>query len=275
MTDTHIPAAVTRRHPVPPGEFTFEPSARLVRGTIGEHTVVESTAPVLVWEPDQAVPGYVFPRADVRTELLTPTEAPAHDRHAGVRTWYDLELDGVTYPALAFDYAVEGLEDYVGIDWFRRTDPGVEHWYEEAEEIFRHPRDPYKRIDSLQSTRHVEVYIGDTKVADTRVPVLLFETRLPVRYYIRQEDVDFTHLRETTLSTTCPYKGDARYWSYENGEAVLENVIWAYPTPLESVSNITDYVSFYNEVVDIVVDGIPLTRPVSEFSGRLATRPRA
>ncbi|MFE5645024.1 DUF427 domain-containing protein [Rhodococcus sp. NPDC056516] len=257
MTEMDTPTALTRRHPVPPGAFTFEPGNRHVRGTIGEQMIVDSTAPVLVWEPDQAVPGYVFPRADVRTELLAPTPAPDHGRHAGVRTWYDLELDGVTYPALAFDYGVDGLEDYVGIDWFRRAEPGVEHWYEEAEEIFRHPRDPYKRIDSLQSTRHVEVFIGGSKVSDTRVPVLLFETRLPVRYYIRREDVDFTHLRETSLSTTCPYKGDARYWSYENGDTVLENVVWAYPNPLASVTNITDYVSFYNEIVDIVVDGTP------------------
>ncbi|MGC0363868.1 uncharacterized protein (DUF427 family) [Rhodococcus sp. 27YEA15] len=270
MSQILTPTALTRRHPVPPGEFTYEPSERRVRGTIGEHTVVESASPVLVWEPDQAVPGYVYPRADVHTELLTPTEAPAHGRHAGVRAWYDLELDGVTYPALAFEYGVAGLEDYVGIDWFRRTEPGVEHWYEEAEEVFRHPRDPYKRIDSLQSNRHVEVFIGGVKVADTRVPVLLFETRLPARYYIRQADVDFTHLRETTLSTTCPYKGDARYWTYENGDLVEENVVWSYPTPLASVANITDYVSFYNEIVDIVVDGEPVNRPESEFSAALA-----
>lgn len=277
MTSASAPAVaptdeLTRRHPVPPGAFTFEPSERHVRGVIGEVTVLDSYAPVLVWEPGQAVPGYVFPRADVNAELLRPTSAPAHDRHARVGHWYDVEVDGRTYPALVFRYDVAGLEDFLAVDWFRRQEPGVEHWYEEAEEIFRHPRDPYKRVDPIPSSRHVEIYVDGIKIADTHRPVLLFETRLPIRYYIPREDVDFTHLLETDESSTCPYKGDARYWSVDTGERRRENIVWSYPDPVRAVTPIRDHLAVYNEVVDIVVDGVSLPRPDSEFTRTLTAR---
>ncbi len=264
---------LTRRHPVPPGDFTFEPSQRHVRGVIGGIDLVNSYAPVLVWEPGQAVPGYVFPRADISLDLLAPAaKAPSHGRHPRVRQWYDVEVNGVVYPALVFEYEIAGLEEYLAVDWFRREEPGVEHWYEEEEEIFRHPRDPYKRIDPIRSSRHVEVYVDGIKVADTHRPVLLFETRLPIRYYIPPEDVDFTHLEETDLVTTCPYKGNARYWSVKSGENVRQNIVWSYPSPVAAAAPIKDHLAVYNEVVDIVVDGVPLERPESEFSGALAAR---
>jgi uncharacterized protein (DUF427 family) len=263
----------TRRHPVPPGDFTFEPSERHVRGVIGGIDLVDSYAPTLVWEPAQAVPGYVFPRTDIRADLLTAAAAaPSHGRHPRVRQWYDVEVNGVVYPALVFQYEVTGLEDYLAVDWFRREEPGVEHWYEEDEEIFRHPRDPYKRVDPIRSSRHVKVYVDGLKIADTHRPVLLFETRLPIRYYIPADDVDLTLLEETDLATTCPYKGNARYWSVKAGENVRTNIVWSYPSPIAAAAPIKDHLAFYNEVVDIVVDGVALARPESEFSEALAAR---
>jgi uncharacterized protein (DUF427 family) len=265
-------AELTRRHPVPPGGFTFEPSERHVRGEIGGTELVDSHAPTLVWEPGQAVPGYVFPRADVRAGLLTAAAAPPHGRHPRVSQWYDVTVNGVVCPALVFAYDVPGLEDHLAVDWFRREEPGVEHWYEEDEEIFRHPRDPYKRVDPIRSSRHVEVYVDGLKIADTHRPVLLFETRLPIRYYIPPEDVDFSHLEETDLVSTCPYKGNARYWSVNAGENVRANIVWSYPSPIAAAAPIKDHLAVYNEVVDIVVDGVPLARPDSEFSAALAAR---
>jgi uncharacterized protein (DUF427 family) len=263
---------LTRRHPVPPDGFTFEPGERHVRATIGDVTLVDSHAPVLVWEPGQAVPGYVFPRADVRQDLLTATTAPDHDRHQRVGTWYDVEIDGTRYPALAFTYDVAGLEDVIGIDWFRREEPGVEHFYEESEEIFRHPRDPYKRVDPIPSDRHVEVFVDGIKIADTHRPVLLFETRLPIRYYIPAEDVDFTHLVRSDHRSVCPYKGDASYWSVQTPGRLREDIVWYYPEPVRAAEPIRDLLAVYNEVVDIVVDGVPLERPRSEFTASLAAR---
>ena len=261
--------ALSRRHPVPPGEFTFEPSERHVVGEVGDTRLVDSRAPLLVWEPDQAVPGYVFPRLDVRTDLLRPTAPPAHRRHQHVAQWYDVEVAGRVLPALVFAYAVDGLGEHLAVDWFLREAPGVDHWYEEDEEIFRHPGDPYKRVDPIPSSRHVEVFVDGVRLADTHRPVLLFETRLPTRYYIPAEDVDHTRLRRSGLVTTCPYKGDARYWAVDTGVHVHDDIVWSYPDPVRAAAPIRDHLAFYDEVVDVVVDGVPLARPVTEFTARL------
>ncbi|SHM62103.1 DUF427 domain-containing protein [Cryptosporangium aurantiacum] len=247
----------SRRHPVPADEFTYEPSERRVRGTVGAVTVVDSARPVLVWEPGRAVPGYVFPRSDVRTDLLSP----------GSDGRFDLLVDGRRLASVAWTYDVPELADHVAFDWFGRTEPGIEHWYEEDEEIFVHPRDPYKRVDPLPSSRHVQVSINGVRVAESHRPVLVFETRLPIRYYLPREDVDFTTLQPSDLQTGCPYKGTASYWSFPGGP---ENVAWTYPDPVPAVGRIADLVAFYNEVVDITVDGVALDRPVTEFNRRFS-----
>ncbi|MDR2564738.1 MAG: DUF427 domain-containing protein [Bifidobacteriaceae bacterium] len=262
---------LSRRHPVPPDQFTFELSERHVRGVIGATAVVDSHNPLLVWEPGRAVPGYVFDRGDVRTDLLRPNTAHIVAKHARVGQRYDLVLDDAVYPGLVFEYDVDGLRGRLAFEWFRpgTEAKGVEHWYEEDEEIFVHPRDPYKRIDPLASSRHVEVYLDGIKLADTRRPVLLFETRLPIRYYIPPEDVDFSHLIATDLATACPYKGNANYWSVTTDRGIYHNLVWSYQEPIRASANIAGRLAFYNELVDLVVDGVALERPESEFTGLL------
>lgn len=259
----------SRRHPVPDDELTYEPSERWVRATIGDTTVVDCRAPVLVWEPGSPVPSYAFPAGDVRTDLLEAVAPEADHRHVGTADWYDLVLEGRRYDRLAWTWAAPQLAGLVTFDWMGREAPGVEHWYEEDEEVFRHPRDPYKRVDPIPSSRHVVVALGGRVLADTRRPVLLYETRLPTRYYVPAEDVDFSALEATDLRTRCPYKGVARYWSVR-GEPTGRNIVWSYPDPVPAAAAITDLVAFYNEVVDITVDGVPQPRPVSEFSAGLA-----
>jgi uncharacterized protein (DUF427 family) len=255
---------------VPADELTYEPSERRVRGTVGDLTVVDSRHPVLVWEPGLPVPLYAFPRADVRADLLRP--ASTGPTHLDAEVAYDLEADGRLLPSIAWSYGAGPLAGHVAFEWFGRTGPGIEHWYEEDEEIFVHPRDPYKRVDPLPSSRHVQVSIGGVPVADSTRPVLLFETRLPIRYYLPAQDVDFTQLVENDLSTRCPYKGQARYWSFRGEAPVTENIAWSYPDPIPAAGVIKDLVAFYNEVVDITVDGVALERPETEFTRRLARR---
>lgn len=262
---------VARRHPVPEAALTYEPAERWVRGTIGETTVVDSRHPLLLWEPGRAVPRYLFPAADVRTDLLEPTSPPDGVDHPGGAAWYDLVLGGRRYPHLVWSYEGSELGGHYAFEWFGRTEPGVEHWYEEDEEIFIHPRDPYKRVDPLRSSRHVQVSFAGKVLADTHHPVLLFETRLPIRYYFPPEDVDFSLLEPTDLRTGCPYKGFARYWSVKGAGAAGENIVWSYPEPIGAAANIKGLVAFYNEVVDLTVDGVALPRPESEFSRRLAS----
>ncbi|MFI5914486.1 DUF427 domain-containing protein [Dactylosporangium sp. NPDC051541] len=213
-------------------QLRFEPSPRWVRGRRDDVTVVDTRGAVLVWEAGKPVPRYVFPEADVRADAL-PADA----------VWrYD-------DPALAGHLAVE---------W------SAARWFEEEEEIFIHPRDPHKRVDAIASSRHVVVEIEGVTVAETRAPVLVFETTLPTRYYIPAGDVRLELFDRSDLRTGCPYKGTAGYWSLREPRA--ENIAWYYADPLPAVGAIRDLVAFYNEFVDHIVDGERLERPVTPFS---------
>jgi uncharacterized protein (DUF427 family) len=269
--ETDAEPHVVRRHPVPEDAITWEPGTRWVRGYKGETAVVDSKRPRLVWEPGQAVPGYVFPVEDVRTDLLTPAAAPPAGIHAGATVFYDLTVDGEVVPNAAFSYPGEVLGGHIGFEWFRpggaRTEV-LDRWFEEEEEIFVHPRDPYKRVDALRSTRRIRVEVDGKVLAESTDPVLLFETRLPTRYYLPREDVNWDLLQHIDLVTRCPYKGIAEYWSFRDGDAESPNVVWSYPEPIPAAEPIRDRVAFYNEHVDIYVDDVLQERPTSVFSRR-------
>ncbi|GLP64423.1 MULTISPECIES: DUF427 domain-containing protein [unclassified Streptomyces] len=246
-----------------PEGLLWEPSQRWVRGRKGDVTVVDSRHPVLVWEPDVPVPLYAFPRADVREDLLRPAKNPATGTHTGSQLFYDLEVDGELVENAAWTFPSADLADHIAFAWFRRWGTGLDHWYEEEEEIFIHPRDPHKRVDAMPSSRHVRIEIDGTTVAETRRPVLLFETSLPTRYYIPREDVRLDLLEATDHHTGCPYKGTAEYWSAGDHR----NIVWSYPDPLPAVGAVKGLLAFYNEAVDITVDGERLERPVTPFTG--------
>jgi uncharacterized protein (DUF427 family) len=157
----------------------------------------------------------------------------------------------------AGDGAVAGL---VSFTWDAVT------WFEEDEPIYGHPRNPYARVDALRSHRHVTVSLDGTTLADTASPVLLFETGLPTRYYIDRTDIAFEHLERTGTQTLCPYKGvTSAYWSVRVDAAVHADLAWTYQTPLPAVAPIANLVAFYNEKVDITVDGVPQPRPQTHF----------
>ncbi|MFD7003545.1 DUF427 domain-containing protein [Streptomyces mirabilis] len=256
---------------MPADAITWEPSERWVRGKKGRFTVVDSRRPILVWEPGKVVPLYAFPREDVRTDLLRPAAEPDTGAHCGATVFYDLVADDDgTVPNAAWTFSGDELAGYIAFEWSQDVERGLDHWYEEDEEIFVHPRDPYKRIDALRSTRHVRVEIDGTLVADTHHPVLLFETRLPIRYYIPREDVRLDLFTHTDLRTGCPYKGTAEYWSLTGaGDGVPANLAWSYPDPLPAAAAVARHITFYNEAVDIIVDGRRLERPLTDFTQQL------
>ncbi|MET7386325.1 DUF427 domain-containing protein [Streptomyces sp. NPDC005529] len=263
---TTIPAARDVR--TTPEGILWAPSERWVRGRTGETTVVDSRNPVLVWEPGVPVPLYAFPRGDVREDLLRPAKNPRTGTHTGSRIFYDIELDGVLLENAAWTFPVDDLAGHIAFEWFRRVGRGLEHWYEEEDEIFIHPRDPYKRVDAIPSSRHVQIEIEGTLVADTHRPVLLFETGLPIRYYMPREDVRLDLFQPSDLSTGCPYKGTATYWAWRGDGDEPADLVWSYPEPLPAVAPVKDLLAFYNEAVDIIVDGERLDRPVTPFTSK-------
>jgi uncharacterized protein (DUF427 family) len=245
------------------GRVRTEPGSKRVRVYVGGECVADTTRPLYVWEVPY-YPAYYLPIDDVRMELLSPTGNTKQSTSRGDGTYFAVKGAGRVADDAALRYLdspVEELRDHVRFDW-----DAVDAVFEEDEEVFIHPRDPYKRVDVLHSSRHVEVFVGGVKVADTHRPTVLYESGLPARYYLPQTDVRMDLLEPTEKQTGCPYKGFARYWNVRAGDAVHEDLAWSYPTPLPESQKVAGLVTFYNERVDFVVDGEAQERPHTPFS---------
>lgn len=243
-----------------------ERSEKWVRAYVGETAVVDSRAPMIFKEPAFPLPWYAFTEADVRRDLLRPaagappTEPSFFLPLGPVAQWFDLEVEGRVIPHAAWVRDDPALRDRYIFSW----QPGVlDRWMEEDEEVHGHPRDPRKRVEAIASRRQIEISANGVDLASSASPVLLFETDLPIHFYLPREDVDFGALTASANSSHCPYKGDAdEYW--DAGE--LRNVAWSYAAPYRAVGNIAGMVAFYNEIVDVTIDGVPQARPDSVFS---------
>ncbi|MDP6602837.1 MAG: DUF427 domain-containing protein [Rhodospirillales bacterium] len=244
--------------------FRFEASPRRVRGKSGRATVADSKHARLLFEPGR-IPVYWFPKTDVRMDLLEPAGRGKRDSK-GTPALFHVVMGRKRAPDAAFTYArtpagVPTLKDHVAFVW-----EAMDAWYEEDEEIFVHARDPYKRVDAIRSRRHVEVALGGTVLAETRKPVLLFETGLPTRYYLPRADVRTRLLVPSPTLTRCPYKGVASYYSVRIGAALHADLVWTYPDPIPECPKIKGLLCFYNEKVDITADGVVLKRPKTHWS---------
>jgi len=227
-----------------------EASPRWVRGFVNGEPIVDSKRVIVVYGA-RRLATYFFPTDDVRMDLLRPAETQSTPGERRLT----LELNGRTIEDIAWTYTdLDGeraqLRDYIAFEWRK-----VDAWYEEDDEVFVHPRDPYHRVDVLNSSRHVKVVIGGQVVAETRQPRLLFETGLRTRYYIPKVDVRMDLLEPTATVTQCPYKGNATYWSARIGDQVYPDIVWSYPFPIPECTKIANLLSFYNEKTEIYVDG--------------------
>jgi uncharacterized protein (DUF427 family) len=246
-----------------------ELSDKWVRAYVDDVVVVDTREPLLFWEDAFPVPGYAFSRRDVRTDLLRearddPPRQPFFFLPRGpVARWYDLVVGDRVVPHAAWVRDAPEISDRLVLSW----QPGVlDRWSEEDEPVAGHPRDPHKRVEAISSSRHVVIEHDGVRLAETRRPVLLFETDLPTRYYVPREDVDADALEPSSNRSLCPYKGAAdHYWNVV-GKADATNVAWSYTAPFPAVGKVAGLVAFYNELVDIVVDGVPQPRPTSVFS---------
>jgi uncharacterized protein (DUF427 family) len=243
----------------PRGRVRVEDCAKRVRGYLDGELVADTIRPKLVWEVPH-YPAYYLPVEDVRMELLKPTGHSEHSPSRGDTRHFTVTAGGTERENGAWQYPDSPIEELRGL--IRFAWGAFDHWFEEDEEVYVHPRSPYARIDILPSSRHVRVEVDGVTVAETHKPSLLFETGLPVRYYLPLTDVRMDLLRPSARQTACPYKGTASYWSV--GEA--EDIVWTYRTPLPESQKIAGLVCFYNEHTDIYVDGVLQERPRTPFS---------
>ena len=240
----------------------IEPTPRRVRGYLDDELVFDTTAARYVWEVPY-YPQYYIPLADVRAEFLRDEDHPQKVQ-LGPSRLHSLVGARRTHPSAARVFDGDGDGPVAGMVRFEWD---TLRWFEEDEPIFGHPRNPYSRVDALRSHRHVRVELDGVMLADTRGPVLLFETGLPTRYYIDPTDISFEHLEPSSTQTLCPYKGvTSGYWSVRIGEAIHPDLAWTYHYPLPAVAAIANMVAFYNEKLDIVVDDVALPRPKTKFS---------
>ena len=234
------------------GRVRVEHGAKRVRAYLGGELVADTTEPLLVWEKP-SYPTYYFPSADIRAEF-TPDGSVFHSPSRGDANGFTVRAGGKEAAGAALRYEhspFEELRDAIRLDW-----NAMDAWFEEDEEVFTHPRDPYTRVDILPSSRHVRVELEGATIAETDKPTLLFETGLPTRYYMPKTHVRLDLLVPSDTASHCPYKGQAEYWSIRLDDEIRPDIAWSYRTPLPESQKIAGLISFYPDKVELHVDGI-------------------
>ena len=243
------------------GRVRTEPSQKRVRAYLSGQLVVDSIHPVLVWEKPY-YPTYYFPAEDVRAELLA-TGRVERSPSRGDGQILDVKVGSATAPGAAQrfpDSPLASIRPLVRLDWGMMTE-----WLEEDEPVYTHPRDPHTRVDILTSSRHVRVDIDGVTVAESHRPTVLFETGLPPRYYLPLAHLRMDLLRPSATTSQCPYKGTASYWTLDTGVGVHQDIVWTYRAPLPESQKIAGLACFYNEKVDMYIDGERYERPHTQF----------
>jgi uncharacterized protein (DUF427 family) len=262
-----------------------EPTAKRIRAALGGDTVVDSTRAVLLWEPRRVVPSWAVPIEDVTAELVSAAAVTVADEATGLRLAtvserpvldpsipfavhtaegesVDVVHKSEVRPAAGLRLVDPDLQGYVVLDF-----TAFDGWWEEDEPNVGHPRDPFHRIDILHSSRHVRLELDGVLLAESTRARMLFETLLPTRFYLPPEDVR-AEMAPGGTHTTCAYKGHASYFSPVMNGSEVSDLAWTYEQPLREAAEVTGLVAFFDERVDVVLDGTPRTRPVTPWSDR-------
>ncbi|WP_049571725.1 DUF427 domain-containing protein [Streptomyces sp. SBT349] len=235
-----------------------EPVPRRIRGFVEGHLVFDTRRALYVWEWP-GYPQYAIPLGDLVEGALVD-EGSSGRLSPGPARRHSLRVGSASRRGAAWVWEDGAPEALVGTARFRWE--AIDSWFEEDERVFVHPRSPYTRVDALRSNRRVRVEVDGTLLADAPSTVMLFETGLPTRYYIDPLSVHWTRLTPTDTVTGCPYKGrTSGYWSFTSDRAEHRDLLWAYDFPTRQVDQIAGLVAFYNEHVDLHVDGELLPRP--------------
>lgn len=250
------PRTVNYRVDGPPHKLLFHPFRRRVRARFAGRTVLDTRAGMLLHET-ALLPMLYVPLTDFDADLLVPTEHSTHCPFKGDAAYYCMQVDDRVAENAVWSYPtpnadVSWLAGYASLYW-----NAADAWFDEDEQVFAHLTDPYTRIDVRPTSRHVEVRHGDTVLAASDAPLVLSETGLPDRWYLRPDDVR-VELEPSPTRTRCPYKGEASYWSVRLPDGqVLTDAGWGYPDPLPESARIAGRLSFAAQGVTVTVDGRP------------------
>ncbi len=238
---------------------------RRLRAVFAGVAVADTDRPLLVLEP-RRLPVYYVPGDDVRRDLLTLSGTRSSSPLKGDAAHFHLRVGDRQVDDAAWSYAsppdrAVTIAGHVAFHW-----KAIDAWFEEDDEVFVHPKDPFHRVDVLNSSRHVRVELDGVTLAESGRPRLLFETGLPTRYYLPKIDVRLDLLEPSETVTQCPYKGTTQHLSARVGDRLVQDVAWVYATPLPESNKIENLVCFYNERVDLIVDGELQPRPATHWS---------
>ena len=257
-------------------EFRVAPTTKRIRARLGGQQVLDTTDALLVWEPHRIVPVYAVPQDDL-TATLSVAEPPPPEPgrippvlgpekfalHTSPGQSFTVSAGGQVRPSAAFAPTDPAAGGRICLDF-----TAFDAWLEEDEPAIGHPHDPFHRIDILPSSRHVTVTLDGVQLADSRRPTALYETSLPVRWYLPPEDVRTDLMEPSQTHTVCAYKGTASYHSYDGaaGAEAGTDLAWTYPGPLPEASRVAGLICFFSERVDITVDGELQPRPQTPWS---------
>jgi uncharacterized protein (DUF427 family) len=236
--------------PLPERLLFAEPLRRRMRIRHNGEWIADSEDVILLHEPARYPVAY-FPIDDVRAGLLVPEDRKTQHRDLGDMDWFAVQVGDRTVAHAAWRLTglpahASVLEGRVAFAW-----RAMDAFYEEDERIVGHAADPYHRIDIRQSSRHLVVKDGDRVIADTKRPIVLFESGFAPRWYVSRDDIQADALELNPFQTFCPYKGIASYFNVgDNSKAA-----WSYPQAWPEVARISNFVSFEPDQVDVCLDG--------------------
>ncbi|MEV6242071.1 DUF427 domain-containing protein [Lentzea sp. NPDC051838] len=230
--------------PFPERLLFVEPLRRRMRVRLDGQWVADSEDVVLLHEPGRYPVAY-FPREDV-TGLDEESRTTNH-RDLGATAWFTvLEKKHAAWQHTDLPDHAKVLEGRVAFAW-----RAMDAFYEEDDRIVGHAADPYHRNDIRRTSRHLVVRDGTRTIANTKRPLVLYESGFAPRWYVPRADIDTAALKHVEGETFCPYKGLASY--YDIGER--KRAAWSYPQAWPEVAAISGWVSFEPDVVDVFLDG--------------------
>ncbi|CZS90410.1 uncharacterized protein RAG0_01504 [Rhynchosporium agropyri] len=229
------------------GPHKLESTPRRVRGLLRGNYIFDTLEARYVWEhpyyPYFYVPLHTFAKDAVLDKVVQKDHFYIGRLSTGSKT---------TERVIVFDSENGELSNLVRIEV-----SALDAWFVEDEKLLGpHPKDPYKRIETIPSSREIRIESNGQVLAKSTQNVFLFETMLRTRFYLDPTAVEWCCLRQSETVSFCPYKGMANYYHIDSGGKTIEDAVWYYKYPTAESALVTGRLCFYNEKFDVFIDGV-------------------
>ncbi|PVH83696.1 DUF427-domain-containing protein [Cadophora sp. DSE1049] len=229
------------------GPHKMEDTPRRVRGLLGGKYIFDTLEAKYVWEhpyyPYFYVPHDAFAMNVQFEKVISKKGFYIAKLTAGTKS---------TDRVIVFETSNRELSNLVRIEV-----SALDAWFVEDEKLLGpHPKDPYKRIETIPSSREIRIEVDGVVVAKSLQNVFLFETMLRPRFYLDPTMVNWEVLRESETISYCPYKGMANYYHLNVNGKEIEDAVWYYKYPTAESALVAGRLCFYNEKVDVFIDDV-------------------